>query len=66
MQAGPAVSTRPRCRRLRYAEATVAGLTPSVAASFRTGGRGAPGGSSPVRIPASTLAEISAALDPRS
>ena len=43
----PAVSTRPRWRRLLYAAATVAGATPSSAARARTGGSAAPGGSAP-------------------
>ena len=60
----PAVSTRPRWRSSWYAAATVAGLTPSSAASARTGGSAAPAASAPPRTPASTLAEISAAVRP--
>ena len=60
----PAVSTIPRCRSALYAAATVAGLSPRFAASSRTGGRASPAPSAPRRTPASTVAEISAAVDP--
>jgi hypothetical protein len=60
----PAVSTTPRWRRLRYAEATVAGASPSSAASARTGGSTSPGRSAPPRTPASTLPDIWAAVLP--
>jgi hypothetical protein len=58
------VTTSPRERSSLNAAATVVGLTPSSAASVRTGGSAAPGASAPASIPRSMLAAISAAPSP--
>src|SRR5215467_9768025 len=60
----PSGVTRPRSRRLRYPAATVAGLTPSSAASVRTAGSRSPGRSSPAAISLSIWPAMVAAPAP--
>jgi hypothetical protein len=54
----------PLIRRSRYADATVAGLSPSSAATDLTAGSAAPGWSLPSRTAASMSATSSLALEP--
>ena len=61
----PWACTSPRTRSVRYAAATVVGLTRSTRARSRTVGSGAPAASRPWRIAASTLVTIPLAPSPR-